>query len=33
LIQFDNLQPLQKGIYNLKFSDGQVKQTFKLLSQ
>jgi len=31
LIQFDNLQPLQRGIYSLKFSDGQSKQTFKLV--
>ena len=30
LIQFENLQPLQKGIYSLKFSDGQSKQSFKL---
>jgi serine protease AprX len=33
LIQFDNLQPLQKGIYSLEFSDGQSKQTFKLLAK
>jgi serine protease AprX len=30
LIQFENLQPLQKGIYILKFSDGQTKKSFKL---
>jgi serine protease AprX len=33
LIQFDNLQPLQRGVYNLKFSDGQSKQSFKLIAQ
>ena len=32
LIQFENLQPLQKGIYILKFSDGQTKQSFKLVA-
>ena len=33
LIQFENFQPLQKGIYTLKFRDGQSKQTFKLVAQ
>ncbi len=33
LIQFNNLQPLQKGIYSLKFSDGQSKGSFKLVAQ
>jgi serine protease AprX len=32
LIQFENLQPLQKGIYTLKFNDGQSKQSFKLVA-
>jgi serine protease AprX len=32
LIPFENLQPLQKGIYSLKFSDGQSKQSFKLVA-
>jgi serine protease AprX len=32
LIQFENLQPLQKGIYILKFSDGQTKQSYKLVA-
>ncbi len=31
LIQFDNLQPLSKGLYLLKFSDGQSKKTLKML--
>jgi hypothetical protein len=33
LIQFNNLQPLQRGIYTLKFSHGQNKQSFKLVVQ
>ncbi|MEO7121339.1 MAG: T9SS type A sorting domain-containing protein, partial [Ginsengibacter sp.] len=33
LIQFNNLQPLQSGIYILKFSDGQSKESLKLLVQ
>lgn len=33
LIQFNNLQPLQRGIYILKFSDGQSKKTIKLVMQ
>ena len=33
LIQFENFQPLQKGIYTLKFNDGQSKQSFKLVAQ
>lgn len=33
IIQFGNLQPLQKGIYTLKFSDGQSKQSFKIVEQ
>jgi serine protease AprX len=33
IIQFNNLQPLQSGIYTLKFSDGQNKQSFKLVAQ
>ena len=32
-IKFDNLQPLQRGIYTLKFSDGQSKESFKLVVQ
>src|SRR4029079_17832995 len=32
-LKFENLQPLQKGIYTLKFSDGQSKQSFKLAVQ
>jgi serine protease AprX len=31
LIHFDNLQPLGKGLYILKFSDGQSKKTLKML--
>ncbi len=33
LIQFNDLQPLQKGMYILKFSDGQSKESLKLLVQ
>ncbi|KAA9039267.1 S8 family serine peptidase [Ginsengibacter hankyongi] len=33
LIQFNNLQPLQRGIYMLKFNDGQSKESIKLLAQ
>jgi hypothetical protein len=33
IIPFENLQPLQRGIYSLKFSDGQSKQSFKLVVQ
>ena len=33
IIQFNNLQPLRSGIYTLKFSDGQNKQSFKLVAQ
>ncbi|MEP6927941.1 MAG: S8 family serine peptidase [Ginsengibacter sp.] len=33
IIKFENLQPFQKGIYNLKFSDGVSKQSFKLVVQ
>jgi serine protease AprX len=33
VIPFDNLQPLQKGVYNLLFSDGQSKHTFKLIGK
>jgi len=33
LIQFNNLQPLQRGIYMLKFSDGQSKESTKLVVQ
>lgn len=32
-IQFNNLQPLEKGIYILKFSDGQSKKSLKLAVQ
>jgi subtilisin family serine protease len=32
-LKFENLQLLQKGIYTLKFSDGQSKQSFKLAVQ
>jgi serine protease AprX len=32
-LKFENLQALQKGIYSLKFSDGQSKQSFKLVAQ
>ena len=31
IINFDNLQPLQKGLYILKFSDGKNKKSLKLL--
>jgi serine protease AprX len=33
IISFDNLQPFQKGIYFLKFSDEFGKQSFKLVVQ
>ncbi len=33
LIRFNNLQPLQRGIYTLKFSDRQSKQSIKLVVQ
>ncbi|MEO8763182.1 MAG: S8 family serine peptidase [Ginsengibacter sp.] len=33
LVPFDNLQPLQKGIYTLEFNDGQNKKIIKLLAQ
>lgn len=33
LIQFNNLQPLQRGIYTLKFNDGQSKESIKLAVQ
>jgi len=33
LIQFNNLQPLQRGIYTLKFSDRQSKESIKLVVQ
>ena len=33
LIPFNNLQPLQRGIYTLKFSDGQSKESIKLVVQ
>lgn len=33
LIQFNNLQPLQRGIYTLKFNDGQSKESIKLVVQ
>jgi len=33
LILFNNLQPLQRGIYTLKFSDGQSKESIKLVVQ
>ncbi len=32
-IQFDNIQPLQRGIYTLKFSDDKSKQSFKVVVQ
>ncbi len=32
-IQFDNRQPLQRGIYTLKFSDGKSKHSFKMMLQ
>jgi serine protease AprX len=32
-IQFDNMQPLQRGIYTLKFSDGKNKQSLKVVVQ
>ena len=32
-IQFDNMQPLQRGVYTLKFSDGKSKQSFKMVVQ
>ena len=31
IIQFDNFQTLSRGIYFLKFSDGQSKESFKLI--
>jgi hypothetical protein len=31
LINFDQIQPLQRGIYILKFSDGKTEQSFKLI--
>jgi serine protease AprX len=33
LISFQNLQPLQRGIYTLKFSDGISKESLKLVVQ
>ncbi len=33
LVQFNNMQPLRKGIYVLKFSDGQIKKTITLVVQ
>ena len=33
LIQFNNLQPLQRGIYTLKFNDGQSKESIRLVAQ
>ena len=33
LLQFNNLQPLQRGIYMLRFSDGQSKESTKLVVQ
>ncbi|MGH2648897.1 MAG: S8 family serine peptidase, partial [Ginsengibacter sp.] len=33
LIPFNNLQPLERGIYTLKFSDGQSKESIKLVVQ
>ena len=32
-IKFDKLQPLHKGVYIIKFTDGQSKQSFRLLAQ
>ena len=32
-IQFDHLQPLQRGVYILKFSDGKSKQSLKVAMQ
>lgn len=32
-IKFENLQPLQRGIYTLRFGDGQNKESFKLVVQ
>ncbi len=31
LINFDKMQPLQRGMYILKFTDGQNKQSFKMI--
>jgi hypothetical protein len=33
VIEFNNIQMLQRGIYILRFSDGRRKETFKLLLQ
>jgi len=33
VINFDKIQPLQKGMYILKFSDGKSKESFKLMVQ
>ncbi|MEO8823937.1 MAG: S8 family peptidase, partial [Ginsengibacter sp.] len=33
IIHFDQLQPLQKGFYILKFNDGKNKKSFKLMVQ
>ncbi|MEO8109674.1 MAG: S8 family peptidase [Ginsengibacter sp.] len=33
LIKFNNLQPLAKGLYILRFSDGKTNENFKLLMQ
>ncbi len=32
-IQFDNIQPLQRGIYTLKFDDGKNKKSLKVMMQ
>jgi hypothetical protein len=32
-IQFDNIQPLQRGVYMLRFNDGKTKQSFKVVVQ
>ena len=33
IIKFNNLQPLARGVYTLRFDDGSNKRTIKLLSQ
>ncbi len=33
IVQFENIQPLQRGVYILKFSDGKSKESFKVVMQ
>lgn len=33
VVKFENLQPLQKGVYVLKFSDGKSQQSFRVAMQ